>query len=221
MENLVQLDGEILDIEGLFEVLPTTGWQIRKEDNCFYLVSDQLNHLQVNREIIAKAQEILDLLNGAANIIYENHKSVTPGSIVKVNKNGKRNHVLLTGPITFRLRLVKDSGCTAELLEIPWLDVSTKNNIVRDVLLFFSELTWFNLYKIYEVICKDIGGETQLIKFMTQSELVSFRQTAQSRQAIGKHARHGKKIPAPKKIMTFDDACKLWRRVLSEWIKSK
>ena len=94
--------------------------------------------------------------------------------------------------------------------------LSGTNEAVRDVILFFNEITWLNLYKIYEVICKDVGGEKVLQKFITKDELMSFRQTAQSREAIGKLARHGKKIPPPKKTMNIDDTYILWKRIFED-----
>jgi hypothetical protein len=220
VQTLVRLEGEEIDIEDLVEFLPKLSWNITKLSDGFYLTSEKLSNIQKNRDVIAKAQEILDILNGAANIQYQNHQKVTPSNMMRIDKEGRHHYVLITESIVIRSRTNK----SPEKASNTWLELSDKDEYVRDALFFFKEITWFNLYKVFEVIRDDVGNEKVLQekKLMSASEIHSFRGTSQNRRVIGELARHGtKNFQIPKKPITLEEAYNLMKRVFENWIKTK
>lgn len=79
--------------------------------------------------------------------------------------------------------------------------------------------TWVTLYKIYEIINKDVGIERQ--KWVTNKEKNSFRRTANHLKASNIHdSRHG--VPegeAPPNPLTIDEGVALIKRLIGDWIK--
>lgn len=80
MRVLIQLTGEELDLNDLHQVLKTDKWRVIKNDDGYYLCSPVLDAITDNNEILAKAQQFLDVANGAANIFFRNHIPVKIGA---------------------------------------------------------------------------------------------------------------------------------------------
>ena len=224
---LEQLIGEKLDIEDLKTGLLSRVWTIAFEKEGYYLSSKILDGLFNNREIVLKACEFIDIMNGAANILYSNHKNVEVGNLTIVGPNGS-NHVLIaeTGHFKLRSRVrehlsVKNNDTSQPIIET-WLNKSNVNSNVKDALHFFSEVTWWNLYKIYEIINEDIGGQRRLYKLIDKDQIKLFTQAAQSRELLGDNARHASKKYAPPKVkLTLEQACHIIVVLFKKWVDSK
>ena len=228
-----ELVGEKIDIEDLQYVLNESEWSIKKEDSKYYLCTKTLNATSEKKEIVSKTKHFLDLLNGAASIVYKDHQTVGLGSLIILDDNCKRHITVFTGPIIIRgrsraranLTLIKDGieikdsqPTTVE----SWLIKSQNSNAVQDALHFFNQTTWWNLYKVYEVILDDVGNEKRLSKFADSQKLKVFRKTANSRTSVGDHARHAKKeIFPPKETMGLDEAYSLMKQLFEAWIRDK
>jgi hypothetical protein len=175
--------------------------------------------------MISWANEILDRLNGAANVIFSDHENVKVGNPLVIDEQGK-HYSLIAGAAKFRMRTraaIKgsDPSSDASLLQ-DMLRISDKNESVQLALHFFNNTTWFNLYKIYEVIRYDVGGGEKLNALSNKSELKRFTQIAQSRASLGDQARHAsQKYKPPKKEMSLDEASKLIKSLFKNWVQGK
>lgn len=81
--------------------------------------------------------------------------------------------------------------------------------------------SWVNLYRIYEHIEDNIKGDENIIElgWWEKKEKRLFKHTANSREAIGNKARHGKEtIPAPSDPMDYHEAKQLIETLIDHWI---
>jgi hypothetical protein len=229
-KTLIQLVGDQFDIQDLQNGLRTSDWRIVEETDGYYLTSDFLCSITDPKDIESKAKQIIDLLNGASSIINRNHKKIGTGSIIQMDEEGKRSiFVTINETIQIRARtnaIVLGKGVVVEeppsIIE-DWLNIAQKHESVRDILHFFNEITWWNLYKVYEIINDDVGGQNPLYKLVPKTKLRLFTQAAQSRELLGDHARHAskKKYPAPTTPMTIDEALETIKKLFENWIKLK
>jgi hypothetical protein len=224
----VQLIGERIDIEDLQFVLNTIGWKIILEDDTFYLCNDSMDGYTDTNDIISLTKQFLDILNGAIKILYDDHKLVTIGNIIKEENNGKKHYVMLADSITLRNRLRATLTIAGQKSEKPeptnveiWLYKSENNPKVRDVLHFFNDITWWNLYKIFEIVRDDIGIE-EIKKLIDNERLKTFKQAAQSKDYIGDQARHAaEKYLPPEKNITLMESYYLIKSLFEKWVNSK
>jgi hypothetical protein len=223
---LVELVGETIDIEDLKFGLRLSPWKIIKEQDRFFLTSAILDSLNDSEEVIAEAEEYLELLNGSANIFYYNHRNVHTGSLIKEDDNGGRNITVFPGAAEIRTRLRGTLSVAGQNLDNSpttteeWINKAANNEKVRDALRFFNNKTWWGLYKVFDVIQEEEGYKN-LSKFASKDEINRFHQTAQSRDAIGDDARHGKKIAPPPNPMNLKEGHQFVKSLFENWVKSK
>jgi len=220
------LVGEDLDIRTLSSSLRGTGWQILKEGDSNYLVSDILDALSDAKEIKSKADQLLDTSNGVANVIHVNHVPVRSGNVYLINSAGTYDIAIIFDTIKSRSRvsevILSLNGVAQKTYSQQLLDLAELDAAVRDALHFFNENTWWNLYKVYEIVRADVGGSKRLHRLMSKSKLDPFTHTAQSRDAIGDLARHADpSIKAPARPLTLDQASLLVRNLFKEWVSRK
>lgn len=227
MQILVELIGEKIDIEDLKHNLRTSDWKILNMDNMYYIASESLNKLQDSNEILSAVNLFLDILNGAVCVLEINHKTVFAGSIYKVYPNGRKdvsiqlNTIKGFSRVRGSLTIKGDNTTTATTVE-KYLKLAEKDVHVRAALNFFKRIAWGNLYKVYEIICKDMNGEKNIYQFCPKSQIILFRRTAQSPDIIGEDARHAyQRHKPPKEIITVKQAHSIIKRLFENWIKSK
>ena len=242
--TLIQLTGEELDIIDIQSNLRTSEWKIIKDQDEYNLTSDFLNSITDHEEIKSKVRQFLDVTNGASNIIHGNHKKVSLGAIIQIDEQGRKIiSVSITESITIRSRAYGELRASGDTNVYPttvetWLIKADKHESVRDVLHFFNEITWWNLYKVYEIIKDDLIGvdlnhKKRIIKkdieeifkkrgITNFNKINDFTNVAQSRELLGDSARHATyKIKVPDIGMTLNDAHAIIRNLFDEWIKMK
>lgn len=230
MRVLIQLIGEKLDIQDIQSGLNTSNWKVTQEVDGFYISSSDLDKLNDHSDIFSKVRQFLDAANGAANIVHSNHKPVGLGALKERNENGGFNiFVSISGTIEARSRMSAtmttnqnpDPNNIKKTIE-EWLEIADRDENVRDVLHFFNEATWWNLYKIYEIIKDDLGGQNRLYQLIPKNEIKQFTQAAQSRALLGDHARHASKTYiAPAIPLTLGQAQLTLKKLFTNWIKLK
>ncbi|CAM3052353.1 hypothetical protein [Halobacterium salinarum] len=83
---------------------------------------------------------------------------------------------------------------------------------------------WVNLYRIYEFIQDNIESEDNIVEqgWWSKSEKDRFKQTANSRDAIGDNARHANnRIPAPNNPMTQAEAKRQIDSLVDQWLEHR
>lgn len=103
------------------------------------------------------------------------------------------------------------------------LDLASSNERVWKVLRLIGSrrLDWVTLYRIYEVIKKDVRDVSKK-GWATRGSLRVFSTTANHPAVSGDDARHGEsnKIP-PSVPMEIEKARALIRRIVDRWLKEK
>jgi hypothetical protein len=243
-KTLIQITGDTLDIKELKASLRTTDWKITEEADGYYLTSDILTKISDNKEIESKAKQFLDILNGACNLLHGDHKKVQTGTIIQLDENGNRHiYVSINESNKIRSRFHGDLTAKGDPAIKPttieqWIEKAKKHESVRDVLHFFNDITWWNLYKIYEIIRDDLIGtdldhkkkilKTDIEEIFVKKGLSSFDKVndftnvAQSRDLLGDEARHAsRRIKRPDVVLTLSEAHGIIKSLFEEWIKLK
>jgi hypothetical protein len=101
--------------------------------------------------------------------------------------------------------------------------VSVDGAVLRALWLFNDERNFINLYKVFEVMEADVGGDMYRLGWATKAETKRFSHTANSPMAVGyRRARHGKEHnQPPTQPMELAVADELVRRILTRWIMHK
>ena len=160
-------------------------------------------------------------------------------SVVRSNDDGTLEHLVwLSGTATGRSRVSGSltvsyteeskvvippppaSKSIAAAVKSAMLDTKV-NKALR---LFGSARDWVDLYRVFEVIESDVGGEKGLVSrgWITRKLASLFTSTANNPAAIGDAARHGhSNQPPPARPMTLTEARELIRRLLESWLQTK
>jgi hypothetical protein len=153
---------------------------------------------------------------------------------MRVNEDGHRQHfVFLEAHSTGRARLSAtltvigpDGQPTESKQEHPiirTLRALTQSRTVDDALRFLHKGDWSSLYKAYEIVRDETQGDQGIISRcrLTEATISLFRQTAQSREAVGDDARHAsRKYKSPEKPMSIDEAKAVVGDLVQKWIDS-
>ena len=235
MEWFVEIKGASLDLEELSKSLNSPELCIIQKGQAFFLKSCDFYLLKEAEEVRSRASEIIALINGAAKLEIGILKPLVVDSVVRVHDDGKREffcwaEVASYARISVSETVVKADGTVQEIHPpvpglISSLSAIAKNNTnVEDVIRRFgADLNWKNLYCIYEVIESDAGGKDNITKagWATAKMINRFKYTANSPDAIGDLARHGKRRQPPKDPMTLPEARALITTIVLNWLNSK
>jgi len=222
---LVELDGEQIDIDDLISALNTSEWKIIKDGDRFYLNSILLDDILETDLIVSFATEFLDKLNGAVTVLHTNHFKVGIGNIKIINADGKTNQIILcgTGLLRSRSRLYGFLTTTSDTdpKTIPttvetWLTKSLSDENITDALHYFNEINWYNLYKIYEIIRRDLKANNHDInKFCSDANQTEFRRNAN----LTRHAN--RTFEQPNTEMTINQGHELISNLFQKWLTTK
>lgn len=234
-EWLVQLSGEKFDLEELPKRFTSEKYRVIEEDGKYYIKSSEFNSFTNDSEVRKKAEELLELINGAVKIKMPNFKPVSLDAVIEIDKDGQQHRHISLRPEPNRIRVKTSgkvkiiySGANSEEQENNKITdeefwVAEKNENVREVLRFFTkDLNWINLYKIWEVIKEEQGDKVFKKGWASEKKVDLFTRTANSKGAIGNEARHAlKKFRPPKKSMKLPEAESLIRTITNKWLSEK
>jgi hypothetical protein len=210
------------------------------EDNGeYYLSSTQFGTLPDAGVVRAGGVHLVQLVNGASRIHNPSFEGVTAGRVVRIDDAGTREHfVFLSGTITARSRVsarLTVSNTEEDKVVSPPLSAPTKiaaavKGAMRDpkvnkaLRLFSTARDWADLYRVFEVIKSDVGGDKGLVSrgWISGRKASLFTSTANNPGAIGDAARHGHSAQQPPpKPMTLTEARGLIRHLLANWLQTK
>jgi len=216
-EWLIRLKGGKSSLENLSKLGLPVGWSVTEDDGNYYLRSANFNSLANAGDVRVHANGFLEAIRAALGFKLGYPQAIEVDAVIGVEENGTREH---SAQLTANAVIAGTLDDSIESL-IP-LAIQDKN--VRDALRFFPEQNWVNLYKIYEIVRDDVGGDDKVVKngWATKNEIKRFTQTAQSRDALGDAARHASaKFKSPSKPMSLSEAMSLIKIVLENWLCSK
>ena len=227
---LVEIVGEKSVLESLPINFILSKFNIIVDDGHYFLSSqefEEANDSEVNREI---ANKYIILLNGINKLQDSTSDPISFAGISRLDDSGKRKYIVrktlnirwkVKGTDVLRSSKSKDNSTP---ISSKLANAALQNeNMQRALSLFISpDLTWDILYKIFEIIESEVGGEIFDFEDITRQEVNRFSQTYNSRQAIGDKSRHpGKNYQPPKNPMTFGEATEMIRTLLSQWLDNE
>ena len=225
---LVRLKGEQFDLEDFSKHLRLPVIKVvKRKDELFYLESSDFNSLTSPKEVLERGRELIKIINGAEKLKRDNFLGISEDVMILENDDGMQEGYIYPEE---KFKIIDNYTDDSEKIVThpndleSLIEVAIKCKVVADALGFCQDDTWICLYKAYEIIRDDVGGELQIIKngWSVKSAIKRFTQTAQSRDALGDSARHAsKKYIPPAQPMTLMEARVLIKTILSRWVSSK
>lgn len=170
------------------------------------------------------ADQLVEVLNGAARLYYERFGRVGFTSVTILDPDGKRRgYGYVTAHVRDHTFTVFGEG--DETLAV-WVSQALANPEISRALILYGALepNWKNLYLVLEVIEDDMGGEAELKAsgLLRAKELDSFKHTANSYRAVEREARHATlSREPPANPMPIDKASEFIRELLRAWLNFK
>jgi hypothetical protein len=147
-------------------------------------------------------------------------RTVTTTGGMRREENGNTAYILVVGSAEAEMLggIVGDrSSLVAAALRDP-------EQVGWALQLFAGEPTPMTLYKVFEVILGDVGGQMVTLGWTTKAEIDRFTGTVHSVDHLGIHARHGvQKYErlADEKVMSVREMRGFIRGLLVKWLESK
>jgi len=194
MEWEVEIIGDLADLRMLSEAMRGADTTIGERDGAFILHSTKFDSLQDANDVRALAQEIVTSLSGLSRLILSTHRPIKVGHVAMVRDDGIKNVFMQLEPATIHLRasLVSISVTRADgTVEHhkpadpvgDLLEVASQDSVVAKALRLRNadDLSWVELYRIYEVVEGDASKSHIVASGWAQnSEIRRFKHTANS-----------------------------------------
>jgi hypothetical protein len=234
MKWFVSLLGDSGDLEELAKVCTSDDLRIEQREQGFILKTTEFDSLTESEEVLSRSKDLLTSINGGARILLGSRELIRVGSIHRINEKGGTDTYIHPDPIELKLRVmavttIVHSNGTREIHypagPIPrWASLAKKDvNVARVLRLHGTSTDWTDLYRIYEIIQNDLGGEKELLAkdWVTRKAVVKFRHTANSPSASGDKSRHGVGESGPADPMTLSEANSIIEGIIYNWLRYK
>jgi hypothetical protein len=226
----VTLIGDSWDLGSLAEL----GVGVTGDGNTFVLYSAEFERFTDASEVRQHAIKLVEMLNGIARIAVGDFDPVEVGAVHGDDGDGTHS-VLVVDKVRVRarakVRIVDATTGSPVVTTTPsgvpasWVSIAARDQNVRQALrLIAGAVDPVNLYRVFEVIRADVGGEDQVVTkgWATRSGIRRFRHTVNSVNALGDAARHGAEPgqPPADPISVPEAAAFVWG-LLAKWLASK
>jgi hypothetical protein len=225
----VRLHGNDFDLRQLPTSFVSPELHVEFREGSYCLMSTEFNALKNADEVRERAATLVELMNGAMQLHFGDWQPVEIAALTCAEEDGTRRHfVYLSGKMTERsrvsARLTVGSQNTIELAPQPTeaeksVAIAARDPAVAEVvrILGSQENDWSNLYKVFELVRRDVGGEPTILRngWLAHSKVRLFRQTAQTeRHASGV-------VQPPRKRMSLSEGNAFIRELVQKWVGSK
>ena len=235
-EWYVRLQGRKCDLQELPKLFSLPDATVCEQDDVYILKSEMFSELEDSNEVFSIATHILELVHGVAKLTLGDFEAVNADAVWKVDEEDHKHVAMVfseTITITARASVsatatvVKANGAIDSDQSSPLsnsrLSAALQHDDIAKAVRFMREPSWWNLWKVYEVIRDAVGGTEGIVQagWATRREISLFSQTAQSDKALGDAARHAaKKYKAPEDPMSLSRARSLIIGLLCNWVDS-
>lgn len=228
---IISLSGDEMDLNELSKSLNTDDLSIYKLDGTYYLKSNKIiKGSNEYNEIDKIVCELVELVNGTAKLALGTKNVINNYDIYYQKEDGSElvfasANITCTARLRINLQVVNADGtvetCNPADLVPNWLDLCNKDELIYKVFKLISHDTesWVGLYKIYEVISKDLINDFHFS--VPKENLRRFTQTANSYKAVGMEARHALDYEPTSIPMKITEARALIYLMVNEWIRAK
>lgn len=232
----VDIGGDAFDLKTLSESFTGDAIRIRQVESKFRLEWAELQSLAKPEDVANEASRLLQLITGAARLSLGLRTPLRVDGVARRLPAGNREvFVHLTSEIAVRGMLsatignLKGDGTVIHVRPadslVGWLRLAGSSAAVSLALqLLSSELDWVAMYKLLEIVERDLGGRPRLLDrgWATSNQLTIFDRTANSVAASGDASRHGvEKSDPPSKPMTLEVARTLIKHITTAWLQEK
>ena len=229
----VRLDGEVFDIRevaSVFGDLPRVTFA-QTDDGRWWMKAELFDPIEDAAEIRSVAADLVGTINGCAQLLWKNYIPVSAGRAVyfKDSAIGRNEQVELPRRATERTRAgivtaIGGQQPAGPPPRIAWLRAAIATPDVASVLRIVGkpDPTWSELYHLIELVETLMGQTVSAAGWISSNKRRKFsNRTANSRRALGEHARHGHdKFEPPKKPMSLEEAQRMAREVTERFLNS-
>jgi len=223
----VQLNGDPADIRTLREYLTNDQVAIEEDGNGHFLTSPDFQIYQDYRDVKVRAGQLVEMLNGIAEVFFQSFQPVSRGSVEVVRPDGTRATMLELEPVTAKTRAS---------LHLPRTDLEpndaedalaaslTDQNVLEALHFYSLGRDPVTLYKVFEIIRHDVAGGDALdaMGLSAKDERKRFTHSVNHEKALGDLARHARLgQQPPDNPMSLEDARTFIRDLLKKWLTWK
>lgn len=232
------LQGSANDLAYLAEHLSTPPTVVRRaaDGQGFVLQSDKFDECDTAAGVAAVAAEVAAALSGTLKWERNSEEQLRVGAVVETRPDGVRNMTIRpgTGKYAYRVYpagLVHGAADGAVISAPPPRLIAVARLAHSDVavekamrLWSTDSASWVGLYRIFEIVEEDAGGEKKLTRteWASKARINDFKHSANSVEVAGDEARHGVEPGAPPaRPMTIEEARTFASNLMDSWLKSK
>ena len=237
----ISIDGNEFDLTALSAELSIAEAVIRKDNGILGIQSSRFDSLETADDVRNEAANLVDIINGIGKLITDMRTPIRVGNVTKIRADGCREYyvkteegVVLQEGANVSMSIGRSGFEPVEASRsIPsyadlTVSIALTDATVAKVLRLYGRTNqdWTNLYRIFEIIERDVGGEAKLMdkKWQTREAVRRFKHTANSVAASGDEARHGVdkgNHQPPRDPMTLPESHAVISRLVSNWVKLK
>jgi hypothetical protein len=237
----VSVQGRDRDLQYLARHFISPPTVIAESDSgqAYVLRLDAFSACKDSTEVLELAERQLVILSGILKLERNSPGAIQAGAVFR-RRNGGRDvfvHVRDTIKVMVEMgepvvtvtdahgNLVSKPEVLAPAVSIAAL-CATDSSVEKVMRLFAAPdaRTWVGLFRIYEVVESDTGGQANLARMAwgTANAQERFKHSANSVTVAGDDARHGKEhTEPPKNPMTLDEAGAYVEQLVRAWLGSK
>ncbi len=233
---LIALEGRNVDLVHLAEMSPLGSTAVLQDDGSYYLADDDIDALNTIQDVLDQADERLTTLNGIARWRYSRFQPIRLGDPTEIKEDGSRE---TTRTLAARIVVAVDARATVTvelgaggpvepvipITERAMILAADDPTVARVLHLYGTNGTDpVNLYRIYETVRDDVGGQGGLLRtgWVSKGQISRFTQSVNDPEISGDSARHSVWPHAP-----HADPMQSWeqesfiRHLVQLWIQSK
>jgi hypothetical protein len=209
-------------------------FRVDEEASAFVFRSSGVNGLSSAGAARRRAFELTEVLNGLARIAAREFEAVAVSDVILYDGGEMRPISIFVGdnvPVgdEVGVRIVDSvTGLPAPSASTVFgkgTAVAQRDpNVWRALRLFGLSTEPVNLFRVYEVIREDLGGQAEIVQrgWATNKQISRFTNSLDNRAAMGDKARHAvSKTQPPKKPMSLPEAQAFVTGLLEKWLASK
>jgi len=230
----VRLSGDKSVLKELVKSFNSPELSIIQENDRFLLISSDFNQLRNAEEVKKKADKLLSLINGAFRLTIGMMENISIDAVIETNECGRSMTYVnfsdtivpsaSTNEVIRRIDGSIEEFHQADIIPILVRLANNDESVDKVLILYEKGEDYDNLYRIFEVVRKDVGGDENIIRnrWATSKQIKRFTRTANSAEILGVHARHGvQNTEPPKNPLQLSEAQSFIKSLVRNWLKSK
>jgi hypothetical protein len=232
-EVRAQLRGHTFDLDRLAWSFPTGDPRVGVDDHGHYLTGSALDGLLDDGSILyERASSMLRRVNGVARALDGDFRPVSLTGRFS-DETGRQSHVVIADVIEVRDQALPITAVLGGVPQEPprpgpgYLGLSERNSDVADALNIRgtpgAQLSWSDLYKVFEIVRDSVGGERVIVKngWVSQSAISRFKHSANHPEASGDQARHARMSGGPPSQPMWLNQVRWWiSSLVQQWFDS-